>query len=388
MANSVLHKIYLPRENTSEETLKSYGSVERAVILEIAERFAIAGKAQYGDNFFDALMARDDHFEYRREWRNQWDPMFLFGEILRVRASPIAHCLPRVQLFINNFDKCRRTRNLWAHDFYPRNLNDLAVDIVSFKMVSSLAGLRVAPYIDMVTARIIDIRNGTWPPAVVPAVAPEDEVEIQTAVPAAAQADFDTSDRRRELERDEKRHAPVERPVVGSRWVGDAPTRRVRLQAALSDVVDSVTGSSLRDEMGDHFDETVARWVTLRPNGDLLIDDYDNAVMGWVGGTPRLIGYLGPEPAVAEGEIRGFLHHCRYTVADGSVTDVDSGRSLEQVAAVNAEGTTRSIIAAFNPADELYITTYGDVVRVCDEGIIKIVTVSPAEGAAPASLDS
>lgn len=372
MTSTVFHKIYLPKEDSPEETLKTYSSIERAVILEIAERFATAGKELYGENWFYILLDRDDHFEYRNKWLNQWDPTFLFGELLFIAASPLSHCMPTSQGFYDNYDKCRRTRNLWAHDFYPRYLSDLKKDLVSFKLVSSISGLSVAPYIDLVTERITAIHSGNWPPENQMA----DVVETTTTVPEDARAEFDNSDKQRELERKKKQNQKLDRPIVGSRWQGPAPTRRARLQITLGDVVDCVTGSSLRKELGDVADETIARWVQLRPNGDLLIDDQDNAVMGWVEGVPRLIGYLGPEPHVDEEEIRGFLLPEKYQVVDGQVISQATGQSLIDSGAENAAITTSSIAAAASEQDDIYISTYGDIVKVGDLGIIKILHVS------------
>jgi hypothetical protein len=381
MTNAVKHKIYLPKRDTPEEALKAYGSIERAFILEVAERFAAKGTELFGENWFATLLQRDDHFNFRNQWKSPWDPTFLFGELLQLAASPLADCMPRNQGFYTNYDKCRRTRNSWAHDFYPRHLEDLKRDILAFKLVGVNAGLNATPYIDMVGQRISAIHSGNWPPLVLP----ETEIETGTIVPEAAREDFEKKDRSRELEREEKGLERPERPVVGGRWIGEAPTRHARLQISLKDVVDTMTGSSLRAEMGSVADETIHRWVQLRPSGDLLIDDIDNAVMGWVEGVPRLIGYLGGEPALPEGEIRGFLHPFAYVIdaaignEEGSITDVASGLTLARARVDRAGVTTQLILSAVTPADEIYVSTYGDIVRVGDEGIVKILSVSPAQ---------
>lgn len=375
MTTSILHKIYLPKEDSPEETLKSYSSIERAVILEIAERFATTGTSIYGENWFYILLDRDDHFEYRNKWLNQWDPSFLFGELLFINASPLANCMPKTQGFYDNYDKCRRTRNLWAHDFYPRYLADLKKDVVAFKLISSLAGLSVAPYVDMVTERINAIHSGNWRPA------PEvpNLVETKTPVPLGAHEDFENTDKKREIERLKTQHQKIERPIVGSRWLGPAPTRRARLQATLRDIVDSVTGSSLKPELGVFADETVTRWIQLRPNGDLLIDDQDNAVMGWVEGVPRLIGYLGAEPEVEDDEIRGFLMPEIFKIIDGQVISTGSGTSLLECGAEDASVTNSAIVNATSEHDDIYLTTYGDIVKVGDSGIVKILHVEPLQ---------
>lgn len=375
MAATILHKIYLPKEDSPEETLKSYSSIERAVVLEVAERFATVGSELFGENWFFILLDRDDHFEYRNKWLNQWDPTFLFGELLFINASPLSSCMPNTQGFYDNFDKCRRTRNLWAHDFYPRYLADLKKDIVSFKLISSMAGLSVAPYVDMVTARINAIHSGNWP-----STAHEPNVvETETPVPVGAQEDFESSDKQREIEKTKTAQNKQERPVVGSRWQGPAPSRRARLQAIVGDIVDSVTGSSLKPELGEFADETISRWVQLRPNGDLLIDDQDNAVMGWVEGVPRLIGYLGPEPTIDDSEIRGFLLAEIFKISEGNVISATSGTSLLECGAIDAVATNSIILSSADENDDIYLTTYGDIVKVGDSGIVKILNVEPRQ---------
>jgi hypothetical protein len=90
-------------------------------------------------------------------------------------------------------------------------------------------------------------------------------------------------------------------------------------------------------------------------------------VGGFIGATPRLLGYLGPDP---DGDVaRGFFTPHFYTVERGEVADFDSGeRRPAPFAQELTVGTT------------LHVTTYGDVVVIGDAGEVeRVATVKPSE---------
>lgn len=119
-------------------------------------------------------------------------------------------------------------------------------------------------------------------------------------------------------------------------------------------------------------DTTIERWIQIRPNGDLFVAEDDGAVMGWVAGRPRLIGYLGPEPEYEETEVRGFIIPREYSFDSSSIIDIETGARLDDLSFDGAQELNRTILDALEPDDDLRITTHGDVVRVCDEGIIRV----------------
>jgi hypothetical protein len=369
------HSIHLPVANTPEEALKAYTSLERAVVLEVALRFDAKGKELVGDNWFPLLMSTDNHLKFRDEWRSQWDPTFIFGEIAFIASGPIRRTLPIANNdFLKAFDKTRRIRNKWAHDFRPRYLEAVLVDAIWHRTVALHAGLTALNTIDALIARIRGVLDGTWSPQ-------GTEVASLPAVPmsAAAAKQFAEDDAERDAEREAFEDYSYERPVVGESWVGPIPTRKLRLQPNLHDVVDDVTGQSIRDELGDLADTTIERWIQIRPSGELFAAEDDGAVLAYVAGRPRLIGYLGAEPEYPADAIRGFLLPYRFDVSDAGVRCLDTNELLHETAAQDAMTTTQKLQEVAGTGIDFRITTHGDVVRVGDFGIEVVVTVAPSD---------
>ncbi len=365
-----IHEIYLPVADTPAESLKAYTSLERAIVLEIATRFDKHGKTVIGENWFPALMNTESHVKYRSKWKSVWDPTFVFGEFLYLGQSPMRSCLPTTQTFFNLFELARRIRNKWAHDFRPRSMTSLHIDSITYHLVAAAAELQVAPATRALVERAKAISEGSWKP--------EDEApELPSVtVPADAERQFEVDDAKREAEKEASSAFDYVRPVVGSAWNGPIPDRRIRLQPKLHDAIDTVTGASVRSELDHLADVTIERWIQIRPNGDLFVAEDDGAVMGWVAGRPRLIGYLGPEPEYDETEVRGFIIPRTYTFDSRSVIDAETGTRLDDLSFEGAQLLNRRILEALNLTDELRITTHGDIVRVCDEGIVKIQTTT------------
>ena len=365
------HEIYLPVADSPVETLKAYTSLERAIILEIATRFDKHGKTAIGENWFPALMNTESHVKYRSKWKSAWDPTFVFGEILFLGQSPMRSCLPTTQTFFNIFETARRIRNKWAHDFRPRSMTSLHIDAITYHLIAEQARLGIVAATQALVERAKSISEGTWTRG------DEQESELPTTqVPADAERQFEVDDAEREAEEEAAKAFDYVRPIVGEAWIGPIPDRRLRLQPKLHDAIDSVTGASIRSELGDLADVTIERWIQIRPNGDLFVAEDDGAVMGWVAGRPRLIGYLGPEPEYDESAVRGFIIPRTYSFDSRSVIDAETGIRLDDLSFDGSEDLNRTILDALKPEDDLRITTHGDVVRVCDEGILRIVTTT------------
>ncbi|PPH70506.1 hypothetical protein C5C90_16525 [Rathayibacter sp. AY1D4] len=105
----------------------------------------------------------------------------------------------------------------------------------------------------------------------------------------------------------------------------------------------------------------------MEPRGRELWIDTDGAVGGFIGATPRLLGYLGTDP---EGDVaRGFFTPHFYAVESGEIADLDSGeRYKPRFATGLANGAT------------LRVTTYGDVLVLGDpDGVGRVATVTATE---------
>jgi hypothetical protein len=196
---------------------------------------------------------------------------------------------------------------------------------------------------------------------------------------AAAAKQFAEDDAERDAEREAFEDYSYERPVVGESWVGPIPTRKLRLQPNLHDVVDDVTGQSIRDELGDLADTTIERWIQIRPSGELFAAEDDGAVLAYVAGRPRLIGYLGPEPEYPQDAIRGFLLPYRFDVSTTGVRCLDTDELLHETAAENAMITTQKLQEISGKGIDFRITTHGDVVRIGDFGIAVALHVEPSQ---------
>jgi hypothetical protein len=365
------HEIYLPVGDSPVETLKAYTSLERAIILEIATRFDKHGKTAIGENWFPALMNTESHVKYRSKWKSAWDPTFVFGEILFLGQSPMRSCLPSTQKFFNIFETARRIRNKWAHDFRPRSMTSLHIDAITYHLIAEQADLGIVAATQALVERAKSISEGTWTRG------DQHESELpKTQVPADAERQFEVDEAEREAEMKAAEAFDYVRPIVGEAWVGPIPDRRLRLQPKLHDAIDSVTGASIRSELGDLADVTIERWIQIRPNGDLFVAEDDGAVMGWVAGRPRLIGYLGAEPEYDESTVRGFIIPRVYHFDSRSVIDAESGNRLDDLDFDCAATLNATILGKLEPDDELRITTHGDIVRVCDEGIVLVCRVN------------
>jgi hypothetical protein len=93
--------------------------------------------------------------------------------------------------------------------------------------------------------------------------------------------------------------------------------------------------------------------------------DADGAIGGYIGASPRLLGYLGPDP---EGDVaRGFSSPHYYTVDDGGIVDLNTNKRLAAPFVPDvADGTT------------LRVTTYGDVLALDDSaGVARVAHVTP-----------
>lgn len=361
------HQIYLPVEDSPEEAFKAYSSMERALVLEVAHKFDQVGKQIAGQDWFRHLLNTDNHLPYRDKWKSQWDPTFIFGEVSFIASGQIRECLPvHNTVFTNAFDKARRIRNKWAHDFRPRLLVSVLIDAQWFLAVSTQAALEIQSGIQALISRIQGIEQGTW--------SPTDTAQVPIAsipVSVGAEKQFTEDDADREAEREAFMATNLERPVIGESWIGPIPSRKLRLQPRLHDVVDDVTGASIREELGDQADITIERWIQIRPSGELFASEEDGAVLGFVAGRPRLIGYIGPEPEYASGDIRGFALPIVFGVSPEGISTEESGTYLSEI---NKEAANLSdeIQKALAPGDELRITTHGDVISIGDYGIRKI----------------
>jgi len=242
--------------------------------------------------------------------------------------------------------KILATRNTWFHfgdDPTTAQLEEAAKVVRGFVQSSDM---HIAGRIDALIERLSDLRTGRYPAEAVPS-APATIPAVAEPAPLDAPGD-------------------LPRPSIGGTWVGPIPELRYRMTRA-GDVVHPDTMESVRSRATGDFADKVRAWTAVEPRGRELWIDIDGAVGGFIGAMPRLLGYLGPDPA---GDIaRGFFTPHFYAVDGTDVVDLDSGARLKSDVATNVKDGA-----------SLRVTTYGDVLIVDDEqGIERVATVTPAD---------
>jgi hypothetical protein len=145
------------------------------------------------------------------------------------------------------------------------------------------------------------------------------------------------------------------RPPIGQEWKGDLGTRKLSLIRPTGDLYDVVAKRSVKSELLPDPETKISSWLAIMPiGGEVYVSD-DGAVAAFVHGVMRLIGYMGPEPAVAAHELRGFFTLEDFLVRNGSIESAEF--ETEPLLIDIMEGfELRALDGAF-----VRCTTYGDV---------------------------
>ena len=365
--------LHLPSANTAEEAEATYDKALRSLVIELGTHFDISAKPVLGPDWFTDLMSSGHTEEETRQWKSKYDPGFVFGEVLNYPDSPLRLTLPADSGFFFSFKKSRQIRNAWAHNFGEFGLSRLYVDLQHFKAVALGANLPVGNALNPVIARIAAILNGTYLAEL------EDTIEITLATEsdpdeAEAALEREASGRKAAEAEENTKRQNFKRPRIGGRWLGDKPSRALRIQERLHDIVDRQTGVSIRHELGTQANEKIDRWLRPKPLGDLFVDT-DGAVLGYIQGEPYLMGFMGEQPERNVNEIEGFVLKYSYALEDGDIREEESGKLLSAVAIGDTSQLRAVIRKAVNPLDEVKITTHGDLFSYTDNGPVKIMRV-------------
>ncbi|WP_300591444.1 hypothetical protein [Microbacterium sp.] len=342
--------IALPEDETPGELIKGYFTLMRSFGWDLYVTSHFALRESLGSQWFAArirALKDSDPKNWRPNHRFEpQDPGVILRDYIYEQDSPY------LSVFGGHFQKnlvakkVLATRNTWFHfgdDPTTSQLAEAAKDVRAFVQSS---GMHIAGRIDALVERLEDLRTGRCPAVAAPHPA-------ATAPAGAAAAPLDTPD-------------DLPRPRIGGTWVGPLPELRYRITRA-GDVVHPDTMESVRSRVNGDFADKVRAWTAVEPRGRELWIDADGAVGGLIGATPRLLGYLGPDP---ESDVaRGFFTSHFYAVEGDEIADLDSGERRKQSFAVGlADGAT------------LRVTTYGDVLVVGDaDGAERVATVMPAD---------
>lgn len=341
--------IALPQDETPGELIKGYFTLMRAFGWDLYVTSHFTLRESLGSQWFAARISElkdSDPKNWRPNHRFEpQDPGVILRDYVHEQDSPY------LSVFGGQFQKqtaakkILATRNTWFHfgdDPTTAQLGETAKVVRGFVQSS---GMHIVGRIDTLIARLDDLRTGRYP-------ADASQSQVATA-PAAEAVPFDAPE-------------DLPRPSIGGTWVGPIPELRYRVTRA-GDVVHPDTMESVKSRVVGDPAEKLRAWTAVEPRGNELWIDADGAVGGYIGASPRLLGYLGVDPA---GEVaRGFFTS-HYYVAEGDiVVDLDTG-----------ERRTVPTLTTLDDGSSLRVTTYGDVLLVDDvHGVERVATVTPAE---------
>lgn len=347
--------IALPEDESPGELIKGYYTLMRAFGWDLYVTAHFALRDTLGPSWFAERMN-----DLTRDDPKNWKPNYKFDPqdcSVVLRDYVFEHDTPYAGVFGGQFQKQSQarkilgTRNTWFHFGDDPTLSQLGETAKVVRSFVAKGGMHIQPRIDRLIERLDDIRTGRYPVPIVTVTAPASELM------ATAEVDVATV----ELPSD------LPRPGIGGTWLGHIPELRYKITRT-GDVVHPDTMKSIRGQVTGDFAEKFRAWTSVEPRGrQVWIDPADGALGGYIGASPRLLGYLGPDPV---GEIaRGFFIPHYYAIEGDQVVDLDTEAKLQWDASANvASGTS------------LRVTTYGDVVTVDDvEGVERVATVTPAE---------
>lgn len=371
-----------PERESYGEVMKGYFSLMRGFGLEFASRSdRVLGETMGASWFrhYQEELKQEARLKNRKFGRvSLSDPSFFLNDFLHTEDSLFRKVIENTGDVRVLAKKIVDTRNTWVHfseEPTTAQLLDAAKLVREFGEKNHMG---VAGPAAQLVKRVTKIRNGQYPPVPKPTTALNESATRQPEADAISPTDgAGAGEPPAEITLAE----PIfeRRPPIGGTWIGDIPSRRVRVTKT-RDVVDVETGRSLRPEIDGDPIEKVRQWTGARPLGDLWVGD-DGAVGGYVRGVPRLLGYLGPDP---EDEVaRGFLLPRFYDLVDDYLIDLDSGVRLQEAVDGDAgrdeaQRLDRAVAEVAHAGGTIRLTNFGDLLYLDDDGMQRIAVVNPA----------
>lgn len=346
-------EIELPEDSTPGELIKAYFTLMRAFGWDLYVTSHYALKESSGANWFPARIsalkaARPDAWRPNFRYDPQ-DPGVILRDYVHEYDSPYPWVFGGDFAQRSAAKKIMSTRNTWFHFGEDPTLQQLHEAAKTVRGFVSAGGLHIGPRIERLLVRVKALSSGRYPaPLVVDPAQPLLNPPSEPVEPETIDAPVD-----------------LPRPSIGGTWIGEIPALRYRLTKT-GDLVDPTTMASVRDRVVGDFETKLRAWTAVEPRGREMWIDSDGAVGGYIGPSPRLLGYLGEDPA--QDVARGFFIPHFYSVESREVVDLDSGTRLASPVALDApEGAS------------LRVTTYGDVLILDADGFERIATLSPTE---------
>ena len=344
----------LPVDDSEVTILGIVSAIERSAALEFSEYLA---------HQFDALDQKewfDDVRYYRKSlgqpftYKHPADLRFIINEAVQ-EDSQIRDLIPNMNnAWISAAVALQGRLNSYHHGQLKPDLQSLLQIANLFETISSGAGLAVADWARALTTRVKDILSGALEKPHQPSIpAP--------TVPAEVTKKYD------------KTHEDLDkRPPLGSKWLGNKPSRKITLDRRTRDLYED--GLSVADELGKIREETVTTWLRHFPLGGEVWIAQDGAAMGYVKGVARMVGWFGPEPEGKSDSVRGFVIPKDFEFTGSDVKDLESGQFLSSSSEEQVGDLIEALSRSLSPGDRISITDYGDIFEPSTEGEPKRVT--------------
>jgi hypothetical protein len=348
-------KFQLPTADVPNQVYGTISSVISSLGYELGARYDESLKASLGDNWFNELQAHRE-----KTYRSMFDPSFVLAEPFYHSTSPTRACLPATEDFYRLLARARQIRNSWAHYNVEPSFASLERDLKILQQLCAAADLKLVEFIKQVRTRIRDIVERGW----VPANSKENSRELQAEIDRlnhlmeglkADQLQEQLSAEAQESLDFEILVSGKKRPPIGQEWKGELGARKLMLIKPTGDLYDVAAKRSVKNELLPDPQKKIASWLAIMPIGGEVYVSEDGAVAAFVHGVMRLIGYLGPEPEVAEHELRGFFTLEDFVVRNGYIESADFETEPLQVNLMQGF-ELRALDGAF-----VRCTTYGDV---------------------------
>jgi hypothetical protein len=342
--------IDLPERDTYGEMMKSFLTLMRAFGMELAAICESSLTPKLGNWWFQKLMQqRLDEKRIRGQQQDPRDAVIVLNEIAREFVSPIHAALPPSASTIRSAKTIVAKRNELLHFSAEASIEDIGEVAHLIQRFARHYNMKTDGAIVPLLTRLHKLKRGQYVPNQV--TPPTAATPSHQARPSAElTSDVDIVD--------------IPRPKIGGIWPGEVPAGQFKVTKT-GDLVSVKTGNSLRDRVQGDAARKLRAWLAPNPKGELWIAG-DGAVGGYVAAVPRLLGYLGEEPP---GEIaRGFLFPRYFEVIGSQVRDIEAGVFHQLPPEV-----------AVGDGELLRLTTYGDLIRIDDDGVNRVAIVEPNE---------
>jgi hypothetical protein len=348
--------IELPERDSYGEMMKSFLTLMRAFGMELAAICERSLTPKLGHWWFQKLMQqRLDEKRIRGQHQDPRDAIIVLNEIAREFVSPIHAALPPSASTIRSAKTIVAKRNELLHFSAEASIEDIGEVAHLIQGFARHYNMKTDGAIVPLLTRLHRLKRGQYEPNLPPM--PNAQTPPTTDTPTVPPPPFEPP-----AEIEFVGEGP--RPKIGGVWQGDVPDGEFRITKT-GDLVSVITGDSVIDRVEGDASAKLRAWMAPNPKGDLWVAA-DGAVGGYVAAVPRLLGYLGEEPP---GEVaRGFLLRRYFEAIGPTARDIESGRS-------------HALPEGSSPVEGelLRLTTYGDLIRIDDDGVTRVAIVDPTE---------